>query len=149
MDFMTERAFGKTMLALVSPLLLIACGSGSQPTGNSSGATQMAQAAALPDGLAMMPGAKVTGTEAPGAGQAGAPTSQVQFEIAARSADVAKFYKAEFARLGLVLENDMSSGGDVILSAKAANGEDIVINASNPTSGGATQVTVSTAKESS
>jgi hypothetical protein len=146
MDFMAGRALGKTMLVLAAPALLAACGSGSQPVGSPSGAPEVTQAAALPDGLAIMPGAKVTSTEAPGGGQAGAPTSQVQFEVAASSADVAKFYKAEFARVGLTVENDMTMQGNMILSGKAHNGEDIVINASDGTGGGATQVTVSTAK---
>ena len=146
MDFMTGRAFGRTLLVLVAPALLAACGSGSQPADGTNVAAERSQTVALPDGLTMMPGAKVISTETPGGGQEGAPTSQVRFEVSASAAEVAKFYKAEFTRVGLTLENDMSSGGNVIVSGKAHNGEDIVVNAEDGAAGSATQVSISTAK---
>ena len=146
MYYLTGRTLGRALLVLTAPAFLAACGSGSQPAGGASAAAQAPASATLPDGLALMPGAKVTSTEIPGGGQAGAPTSMVRFEVAAKAAEVAAFYKAEFARVGLKVENDMSSGGNVIVSGKAHNGEDIVVNAEDGTAGGATQVSVSTAK---
>ncbi len=139
------RGFGRTFFALAAPALLVACGSGSQPGGDGE-AAQTSQSAELPDGLALMPGAKVTGTDVPGGGQAEAPTSMVRFEAASKAADVAKFYKAEFARVGLTIENDISSGGNIVVTGKAHKGEDLVITAEDGAGGAATQVSITTAR---
>jgi hypothetical protein len=143
MKFGIGRGFARTLLALAAPALLVACGSSSQPAGG--GAAPASQTAVLPDGLALMPGAKVTSTEVPGGGQADAPTSMVRFEVAAKADEVAKFYKAEFARVGLKVENDIGSGGNIVVTGKAHDGEDLVVNAEDGAGGGATQVTISTA----
>lgn len=146
MDFINLRALARTLIGFAFPVFLAACGSGSQPAGGPSASAEISQAVALPNGLALMPGAKIISTDIPGGGAQGAPTSQVSFEVGAASTDVATFYKAEFARVGIVVENDMSMQGNIILSGKAPNGEDLVINAEDGVGGAATKVTVSTAK---
>ena len=93
-----------------------------------------------------MPGAKVTSTEVPGGGQSEGPTSMVRFEVASKAADVAEFYKAEFARAGLKVENDISSGGNIVVTGKAHNGEDLVITAEDGAGEAATQVSITTAR---
>ena len=95
-----------------------------------------------------MPGAKVTNTDLPSAGTPGNPSSKMDLEVSASSADVAKFYTAEFKRLGIPVENNMVMSGNIVLSGKAPSGEDIVINAEDGTGGAATKMTVVTAKTS-
>ena len=157
MTFNNGRGLGRTGLVLTM-LCLVSCGSGTQGTSGSDGqsngvdkaevAAGDLQNVALPYGLAKMPGAKVTNADVPSGGSEGSPTSKVNLEVGASSADVAKFYKAEFKRLGIAAENNMVMSGNIILTGKAPSGEDIVINAEDGTGGAATKMTVATAKAS-
>jgi hypothetical protein len=136
------RAAGRTWLLLASTALLSACGSGSSSTGaageKTASSEETSQSASLPHGLALMPGAKVIGADDAG---------KVNLEVAASSADVAKFYKAEFERVGIAVENDMVMQGNMILSGKAADGEDVVVNAADGKDGSPTSITVAAVKD--